>query len=227
MYWIYLTIFVLIVLVPELVQKGVWLLTEEQTEAISIFLLGVSGFIVFLWLHDKFQQSHKEKKKIEQQATQTARDLSASYSYIGSVNRKVDIMLGVILYLPQAAALSTQKDEEIYKGILDAIHMIAKTDKFAVRFISISKSSVRKEVTKSKDFSCSIPNKRMCEKEEKNVIEENGVTVFRSPYDQHDVRACIIICKKMKRTPEDDEFIKALAAQAILLYMFHNRHDEP
>jgi len=81
MYWIYLTIFVLAVLVPDIVPHGstVFHLGEEQLEEILIFFLGLGGFLIFRWKEKQSNANLREKIKIQKEASQISKSLTDTY----------------------------------------------------------------------------------------------------------------------------------------------------
>ncbi|MFZ1735924.1 MAG: hypothetical protein WAU31_03250, partial [Candidatus Moraniibacteriota bacterium] len=61
MYWIYLTLFVFIVLVPKVINGDRLFLAEDDQESLLIFFVGAIGLLIYLWKENqlRFQLSEK------------------------------------------------------------------------------------------------------------------------------------------------------------------------
>jgi hypothetical protein len=108
MYWIYLTLFVLAILTPQFIAREVGLLREEDVEALLIFCFGAFGFMIYLAKEKTLLKLIREKLHLEKQTSLITRDLSDSYSYIGEMNRKLDIVQDFIFDLPKVTAVALE-----------------------------------------------------------------------------------------------------------------------
>src|SRR3989344_5027965 len=109
MYWIYLSIFVAVVFMPMLVQGGLFFLAEDTVEALIIFCLGALGFLIYLAKDKALIRLIREKILLQKQTNIITRDLSDSYSYIGELNRKFDIVKNLAFHLPRALSEGARK----------------------------------------------------------------------------------------------------------------------
>ena len=64
MYWLFLIIFVITVLVPDIVRKDVSVFSETRLEEILIFIMGATAFFIFIKNEQKLIFHKKEKVKL-------------------------------------------------------------------------------------------------------------------------------------------------------------------
>ncbi|MDP1620133.1 MAG: hypothetical protein Q8M12_04000, partial [bacterium] len=86
MYWLYLIIFIIAVMIPDIFREDYFGIPHEQIEELAIFILGLLGFLFFILKEHQLVVQEKEKKREQRRLQQTARDLIESYSYIGEIN---------------------------------------------------------------------------------------------------------------------------------------------
>ena len=98
MYWIYLAIFILIILTPKIIQDGIFFLHEEDIESLIIFFFGLFAFTLYLAKEKALLKVFQEKLHLQKKANTITKDLSDSYSYIGGMNRKFDIVKDLIFH---------------------------------------------------------------------------------------------------------------------------------
>ncbi len=146
MYWIYSILFILAVLTPDIVSKGYKSLPETNLEELVIFFFGITGFIVFIFKERKLYFYQKEQEKRKKKLQQTSRDLVDSYSYIGEINRKMEILMQIGLGLADRSNLNKKKEQEIYKSIIEAAGYLIKADCVCLRFVELKNMKILKEI---------------------------------------------------------------------------------
>ena len=218
MYWIYLSIFILIIFTPKVIQ-GSWLFfQEEDLEALIIFGFGALGFFLYLAKEKELLRAFKEKLHLQKQANIITRDLSDSYSYIGEMNRKFDIVKDIIFELPQEATDTlAHKKQNIYGTIMDAVCLLAKADQAALRFVNVRTQVIEKSIERGSVEAFTSFNAETLVRPKKLFWEEEGCIVACSPKAAADVMAFIIFPKNQNRV-EDAEVFKILAAEALFLF---------
>lgn len=219
MYWIYFSIFISIVFVPIIIQHGLYGFNLVQTQEFAILLLGMLGLLISFLQQKSLKKKLSEKRIIQKQASQMAKDLKQSYSYIGEINRKIDILEQVALNYPESLNLTAKKQKSMYDSIMEAIRLLAKSDEIVLRFINISNREVMKEIKSMPDLSFNFSCKNM------NIIsqffESDQFIMITSPKAIEDVISCVIIKKKNLNQKLDDlEIFKAIASQALFFFMF-------
>jgi hypothetical protein len=223
MYWIYLIIFILAVLTPEIVTKDFGPIGQERVEELIIFGLGVISFLVLLIRERQLSKSRSEKTEIQKEANKFFKDLKDSYSYIGEINRKLDILKNITLGLPEDSSLTPNKEKEIYDSIIEAVRTLGKTSNFSIRFINILSSNVEKEIKGKKNFYAEIKNSLLTNNKIKCTEEMDSYMLICSPRIIDNIRAWIIIARKKSQISENIEILKALASQALFLFAFSKR----
>lgn len=218
MYWIYLAIFVLIVLTPKIILEGVLFLHEEDVESLIIFCFGLLAFVLYLIKETALLRAFREKLNLQKRTNIITKDLSDSYSYIGEMNRKFDIVKELIFHLPKETVDTlSKKQPETFQSIIDAARLLAKTDKVSLRFVNTRTKAVEKvlENGSGKDFASFDAKTLLVSK--KTFWEENSYAIVRSPL-QAKSRVAYIVFYKMSNHVEDVDIFKILASQALLLF---------
>lgn len=148
-----------------------------------------------------------------------SKDLTKSYSYIGEINRKLDILENIALGYPENSEFSTKGKEDVFGSIMGAVQVFGKSDEFALRFIEKPSYEVIQEIKSFDDLTLNhaVIN---CE-EGKCYSETEGYIVITSPRTVDNIFSCIVIKKKQSsHSIEDREMMKTLASQALFIFMF-------
>lgn len=218
MYWIYLALFISIILTPKIVQEGSLFFCEEDIEALIIFCFGLFGFVLYLAKEKALLRVFQEKLHLQKKTNIITKDLSDSYSYIGEMNRKFDIVKELIFHLPKDTADTlTKKEPETFRSILEAVKLLAKTDMVSLRFINAKTQEIEKvlENGHSKTF-VSFDAKTLLSSK-KTFWEEEAFAVVCSPLQAKGMAAYIVFFKTSNHI-EDADVFKILASQALLLF---------
>jgi hypothetical protein len=219
MYWIYLILFTLIVFVPTSIRGGFYIFDATQTQEFVILFLGSIGFSLFLLMEKKFKKNLEEKNKIQGQVNSMTKDLKYSYSYIGEINRKLDILENIALGYPESTKVSETNENELYNAIMDATGLFGKSDDFAIRFISLYNFEILHEIKSIPESTISFELKTY--DAGINYLESDECIVINSPKSIDNTLAYIVLKKKMaSHRLEDIEIMKTLAAQALFIFVF-------
>ncbi|MCA9364474.1 MAG: hypothetical protein KC736_01125 [Candidatus Moranbacteria bacterium] len=227
MYWSYIIFFVFVVMVPEIVTHEYGTISEDQVESLLIFMVGVVGFSFFLGTHQALKSSYKRETESERETYKAVRELNSSYSYIGEVNRKMDLLGEVMIAVPTVIVGGLEMtDEKKWKSIMDAVEVLTHTNHFSLRFVSGKEIKTLKEIQRVQNKDCTINDQELREKMYSTVIEtQDGYTVFQSPSLKESLRAYIMVKKIYHRTTDENQIMKALCAQALLLYIISYRNN--
>jgi len=217
-YWIYLIIFILAVFIPDLIKHGIFFISEEKTEELAILLLGTMAFLIFFLKEKKLDLYNKERIEIQKELNRILKDLRDSYSYIGEVNRKLDILQNISEEIPGSRALTAEEEKVAYNSIIQAIKILEKTNKFAIRFVNFSADRTEKEIKGSRNFYTNMENKFLDKKMNGNVAENGNFMAVCTPKSIGNINACIIFLKEKNRILEDPGMLKLLATQALFLF---------
>jgi len=225
MYWIYFIIFTIAVLVPDIVSQGVFFFSENNVEEIIIFLLGITGFILFVIKERQASVQKKEREESLRQLERASKDLIESYSYIGEVNRKMDILLQISLGLMDRSVLDRRKEKEIYQSIINAASFIMKAECACLKFVNNHKDRIEKE-SRVNECRCNFKNAELFKLDENlNVFKKENFLIITSRETIRSVKSCLLIKgydEKEERIPNNTGIIKALASQALFIYAYMN-----
>lgn len=229
MYWIYLVIFILAVLVPDIIPHGakIFFLQEETFEELLIFALGLSGFMVFRLKERQSNTNLKEKIKFQKEASQVSRSLNDTYSYIGETNRKLDIMKNISDSLLEINKINPGKEKKFFDVLMESIFILGKSKKFVIRFVNTETGKTELETKSRRRIFFKTRNEEIIkklEKENKSFIENDYHFIITSPKKIGEIAAVIIISKNNKQQKlEDPDILKALASQALFMYCFSKK----
>lgn len=221
-------IFIIAVFVPDIIRGGFYFIPESRVEEILIFLMGVTAFFVFMRNEQLLLFHKKEKEKDEKKINQTVKDLVESYSYIGEVNRKMDILMHIALGLTDRSVLDKHKEREIYESIVSAANFLLKADATILRFVNMVSGETEKEFRLEEEGRNGyIKNNELTEMEENiNVKKCKDCIVVSSPQTLNDIRVFLIIKgydEEEEKNPKNIEILKVFASQAIFLYSYINQ----
>ena len=225
MYWIYFVIFIVAVLVPDIVHRGAYSFSENNVEEIFIFLLGITGFILFVIKERQASVQKEEREKGLRQLERASKDLIESYSYIGEVNRKMDILLQISLGLMDRSVLDKRKEKEIYNAIINAASFIMKAECACLKFINIKSDRIEKE-SKANECRCNFKNSELFELDEEiHAFKRKDFLIITSRETIKGIKSYLLVKgydEKEERVPNNTGIIKALASQALFIYAYMN-----
>ncbi|MEK9151190.1 MAG: hypothetical protein AAB547_00995 [Patescibacteria group bacterium] len=218
MYWVYLAIFILVIFTPKVIRDGFFFLREEDVEALIIFGFGIFGFMLYLVKEKALLRVFQEKLRLQKKTNTITRDLSDSYSYIGEMNRKFDIVKELIFFLPKNTAEALANGQkETYRSIIQAVKLLSKTEPVSLRFVNMKTKKIEKTVENGSGGLFAHFDGEILLASKKTFWEERDCAIARSPYQAKNMLAYIIFPKVTNRV-EDVEVLKILASQALFLF---------
>lgn len=226
MYWAYLILFVCMIVTPEFTRDGILFFSEDDLESLLIFCFGMVGLLLYLGKESAFLRAVREKLSLQQEANQIRKDLSQSYSYIGEMNRRIDIVKNMVVSLPQAKAPEPEKQgQALYDPIIDATKLLAQSDCVALYFVSTRDGAVleRYEVGdgEHRETLRTLTGRHLLDTK-KYLWEEGKLSFVRSPEEAESISAFIVF-HKMKNRLEETGIFQILAAQALFIFSIHDR----
>lgn len=216
MYWLYLSLFILIVIVPKIINGDRLFLLEDDQESILIFFVGAIGLLIYLWKENQLRFHLREKVKIQKEVSRVSRDLADSYSYIAEINRKMEIVKNIALGLPETGSVTPDRLKEVYESIMEALALLGKTDVFFLCIVDVRSGDVEKKFD-ARGKRCPVLKYQELAKRSEAVIREGDYVIIRSP---RRIKGCLafVVLRKKNGVVEDPEIFKALAAQALFLH---------
>lgn len=223
MYWIYLSLFIFIVFIPDIINGGISGYREESVEELLILIVGGLGFFMYLMKEKKAAKEQQEKKYFQKEANRMSKDLTSSYSYIGEINRKLEIFKNISLGLPEWSKLTLAKELELFEYIMSAIKILTRMNEYEVIFVDTESREIIKEIKSDKKVSFELEEKYFFKKNKK-FFETDKWILAVSPNEMEHMLAGIFLKKKnFSQTIEDCEILKAIASQVLFLYAFSER----
>ncbi len=226
MYWAYLILFVCMIVTPEFTRDGILFFNEDDLESLLIFCFGMVGLLLYLGKESAFLRAVREKLSLQQETNQIRKDLSQSYSYIGEMNRRIDIVKNMVVSLPQAKAPEPEeRGRALYDPIIDATKLLAQSDCVALYFVSTRDGAIleRYEVGDGEHReTLNVLEGRHLIDTKKYLWEEGRLSFVRSPEEAEGISAFIVF-HKMKNRLEETGIFQILAAQALFVFSIHGR----
>ena len=229
MYWFFSFLFIIAVMIPDIIRDSFSFLSEERAEEIAIFSLGTVAFLTFLRNERRILVQRKEKEKAQKKMNQTVKDLVDSYSYIGEVNRKMDILMEVALGLADRSLLDKKKEKEVYESIINAANFLLKGDSTTLRFINVETQRTEHELKIPENSNMRISNKELISMPENvNIIKQDDYLIISSPQKIEQVRSYLVINNyddQEEKKPRNIEILKLFASQAVFLHAYMEKGD--
>lgn len=223
MYWIFLVIFLVIVLVPEFINRDFFSLGQDRLESLVIFTLGVMGFIVYLFTEKEVRLYKGRTQKAMRDFRKTSDDLVTTYGYIGELNRKMEVLKGMADILPDRSYITEKDAKEMDYEILEYINLIVKCTESSVRIIDTKSLKTLKEITLGGTTSSVAENKKLAAMDNMTFSRENGLVTIASSKIIDSVRSYAIIKQcpdDLEKRPDDIEMVKTLLSHVLLFYFY-------
>lgn len=223
MYWIYLFLFILIVFTPELIRDGILFLGQEELESILIFCFGILGLLLYLGKESALLKAVKEKIFLQRETNQIRKDLSHSYSYIGEMNRRFDIVKNSLVALPMTALRGFRRERrELYQPIFDAAALLTKSRHIRLLFVADTDGSTIEKYDLGNAFPPALTDGKRLLDTKKFFWEEGEYCIVRAPEDAYDTAAFLMFEKTANRS-DDHEIFQILSAEALFLHSIDRR----
>ncbi len=229
MYWFYLIIFVLAVLVPDMIRHDMFGISRNQVEELAIFLLGMLSFLFFIFKEHQLFIQKKEKEKDQRRLNQTAKDLVESYSYIGEINRKMDMLMQIGLGLSERPSISKSKEKEIYQSIIDAAGFLLKAKCSTLRFVNVNNRRTIKEIDPQEICSGYRNSDLLKIGDSINIKRVKDFIIVSSHKTIDGVKSFLIMNSFDEQQGKDNnnqEILKYLASQALFLFAYTGKASE-
>jgi hypothetical protein len=221
-YLVYLVCFALAVLSPSLYTRGYLGLSETALEELTIFVFGLAGLLVFTTYERLMEKRQHEQEHVQDEYLRVKSELIESYAYIGSMNRKLELLKRVAN--EASVGLGEKKVARELFGALVA-HALAAADAQVVllRFVELSHLRTDREFfhITSNGRAIRVANKDLRAIAEQKVSHafircEDDRDVLVVPSDMpNDLRAFLLFAWKKDAVPElDATLLKVFVNQA-------------
>lgn len=208
------------VLVPHFVREGYFFssLGQEVTEMFLLFIIGIIHLILYNWAETQAKNFSKEKFDYFKKISETNKDLTSLYTYIGTLNRKIEILRRIILTAPQKA-LSLKKEKNVsYSSILNAIKLFGDCGGITLGFYYKDTKEICIEVSSQVGFTSRAEKGGCFLENEKEYAKCGEYSIVRSKQGMQNISAYCIL-KRNHIDEQDVELIKAILVQGIFLFL--------
>lgn len=226
---VYLAFFVLAVFSPSIFTGGAFGLSETMLEELTIFFFGIAGLITFTLYERLMEKREKEQEQVLSDYHRAKTELIESYAYIGSVNRKIELLKRIA---NDASKQLKEPHKRIPKELFQALAANACAACGAkaalIRFVDLEKLRTDKEFLHQGEtnFIFRVPNRELRSLSDQGVTHgvirsEDGREVLVVPSDHAggDRKAHLLLWLNEQGINEiDTSLLKVFVNQAEALY---------
>ena len=227
-YLVYLGFFALAVMSPSLIYQGFFGLSQQSLEEIAIFLFGLAGILTFSTYERIMEKREVERDEALESADRAKRELIESYTYIGSVNRQIELLKKFV----RQTSINLTDAHAYWKDLLQSLAANAgasvDAESVLIRFLDIQRLRTDREVGWGDALKRApkIGNKELKQLHDSGaahayMTSEDGKTYLVIPSDRKEasVKAFFLIAADPKRiTDVDVSLVKVFANQAELIH---------
>lgn len=228
---LYLLFFVLAVLSPSIYRRSLFGIDETTLEEMTIFLFGIAGLITFTLYERYMDRREKEREIVEHDYNRLKFELMESYAYIGSVNRKIELLKK----MAEETSLTLVDKKRFPKDLLFSIAANACAAAGAqgslLRIVHLDKLRTEREFFHDPEHTCQfrISNRELrsmhdTQVPKSSIPQEDGRHLFVVPSDRMATNDCkaylLLIVDEKHREDVDTSLLKIFVNQAEMLY--HN-----
>ncbi len=222
----YLVFFVLAVLSPSIHTRPLLGLTETQLEELTIFVFGIAGLLTFATYERLMERREREREQVDADYGRVKRELIESYAYIGSMNRKIELLKKVANETSLAAEQGRQH-KDLFQAVAQNACAAVGADAALIRLVNPDPIRTEGEYlhATSSDIQFKVPNKDLLQLKQNDsshafVRSEDGREILVVPSDHRETgRAYILLTLDSEKIQElDIPLLKVFANQAEMLY---------
>ncbi|XLQ19626.1 MAG: hypothetical protein ACKUBY_03470 [Candidatus Moraniibacteriota bacterium] len=214
MFFIYLTVFIVMVATPFIINDSWWIFTEDETEAVILLFAGIISFGLYRLRDYQVFETIKDKIKLQRSVVRSQKDLSESYSYIGQANRRTDIMYEIFSDLSHL-----DENADCKEAVRSAMNLLPYTDHFCMRFIDIKRQESYHKVGADARFK-HLPDKLFCKEVNSHTYRHKDLLFVYSEVEDKNLRTCVVL-PYSEEAENDIDFFKALTAYFTMVHSFH------
>lgn len=198
--------------------------SREVTEALFVFLFSVGALSLYLAQDGANRRREKQLEQQYKESGRLARELSASYLYIGEVNRRFEILKDITLEIP-ALIEDGKNGARSYHDILRAIRTFSECKDFCVVIFSPERTVVFSEFylpgSNCPGIPAEITVQDICATRRDTF--ENKLS-FVLATGNIDGVSCLGIFRHTPFRADVLDLIKPLLLQILFLYAYSHRH---
>lgn len=225
---VYLALFALAVLSPSLVERDMFGIDEKTVEEAFIFGFGLVGLATFGTYQRYMEKREREHEDAVNAYERAKRELVESYKYIGSINRKIEVLKGVANKTSLEVVGNMQYPKELLSSLVANAAVCVGAQRALLRYLELARVRTEHEVIHAPNGNNVI---RVSNKELKKLHDsgaahaflrsEEGKEILVIPSDHKEkaVKAFLLIEVEADQTMDvlDTSLLKVFANQAELL----------
>jgi hypothetical protein len=223
---VYLIFFVLAVLAPSIHTRSLFGLSETRLEELTIFVFGIAGLLTFATYERVMERRDREREQIDADYDRAKNELIESYAYIGSMNRKIELLKKVA----NDTSLASEKGrnhKELFQAVAENACAAVGAEGALIRFVHPDPIRTEAEFLHgtSSLVQFKIANKDLIQLKRTDsshafVRSEDGKDILVVPSDHKESgRAYILLTFETEQIQElDVPLLKVFANQAEMLY---------
>lgn len=221
-YLVYLICFALAVLSPSIYTRGYFGLSETALEELTIFIFGLAGLLVFTTYERLMEGREREQEQVQDEYVRVKSELIESYAYIGSMNRKLELLKRVAN--EASVGLGERKvARELFGALVSHAAAAADAQAVLLRFVELPHLRTDREFfhVTSEGREIRVANKDLRAIAEQKmshafIRSEDGRDILVIPSDMpNELRAFLLFAWKKEAVPElDASLLKVFVNQA-------------
>lgn len=214
MYWLYFILLIVAISTPIFIESEAWHVSEDVRESALILVVGTIGFLLYVLKEKSLIRHMREKLWFQQKNSIITKDLSQSYSYIGEVNRKVDILKDMMHRLVGVTESHPKKVEKVLWEILDTIKHVTQAERVSLRIFTGKTCTRRLEENGDKKIFAVVTDRSLLESDKKFFEVENVQCVFSHG---HTPKAKMFLLLSRKHNEEIDADILSILTDFLVI----------
>ncbi|MHB8831394.1 MAG: hypothetical protein ACYC44_04760 [Patescibacteria group bacterium] len=223
----YLVFFMLAVFSPSIVNDDYLGIPHAQLEEILIFIFGLLGIMIFMLYERLMERKEKENKEVSDAHDHAKKELVASYQYIGSINRQLDLLKKSINDTSVSMYDQHKLSKELLHSLVEAASASFGGTPTLLRFVNLEKLRTESEFAHP-TFSLGRLPFTVSNKDLKTAHEQGAVTRVTTdkvqlvlvPSDRRNggIKAFIVVQEANNGSEYDASLLRVFVNQAELIY---------
>lgn len=224
---VYLLFFVLTVLSPSIYRRDYFGISQTALEEITIFLFGLAGLLTFTFYERYMERRERERERVQIDYDRAKKELMESYAYIGSINRKIELLKN----MAQDASMAVQEKQlskDLFHSLAANACAAAGAQCALLRFVELDPLRTEREFTHDQDgkFAFRIANRDLKHVHEQGLShalleseDHKKIAIIPSDHSRGPYKAYLLLHVD-KQVPEDFDvpLLKIFVNQAEALY---------
>jgi hypothetical protein len=233
---VYLALFVFAVLSPSLVSRDYLGIDERHVEELLIFVFGIVGLGTFSIYQRIMERKEKEHEDAKNDYERAKRELVESYSYIGTINRKIELLKKLANETSLTIVERDKRAKDLYGSLIASAATSVGSPMAVLRIVHLEKLRTELEIHHgTQGNQIKVSNKELKKLHDAGaghafLPNENGGEILVVPSGRSDrpVRAflCVITDPSVPTSEIDTSLLGVFANQAELLHHAEIREGE-